>query len=359
MPKIEKQIFTTSFYIYIILFSIAIVIICFFPYWFTRPSFLKDTDFTEKGQIGDVIGGTMSPFIGIAAALLTFIAFWVQYKANLQQTLQFENQANDVTVERFENKFYELLRIQRENLNEIEIADIKGRKVFIFMFYEFRFCYAHIKKFIETYNKNELGFTVDDEDVIVDIAYHIFFMGIGDNSDKLVIASLIGKCDQDFLISLISYLKINVKDEWKKNTAAKFEIELKNHNKLIYNSKYMPLGGHISRLGHYFRHLYQTVKFISEQNEELFSEEKKCEYAKTLRAQLSDYEQLILFYNINSTLGNAWVNPKHNFIRRFRMIKNMPVPLADFGIIPKIKFKNDISHWNKKNKSFFEWDERH
>ena len=45
----------------------------------------------------------MSPFIAIAAAILTFFAFWVQYKANEQQKI-------DLKVERFENKFYELLR---------------------------------------------------------------------------------------------------------------------------------------------------------------------------------------------------------------------------------------------------------
>ena len=40
------------------------------------------------------------------------------------------------------------------------------------------------------------------------------------------------------------------------------------------------------------------------------------------------------------------------------MIKNMPVPLADFGIIPNAIFKNEIEYWKNKGKSFFEWDER-
>lgn len=356
----DENIFDTSFWVFVSVFSILIGLICFFPYWLTKPALTENLNFSGTGQIGDTIGGTMTPFIAIAAALLTFIAFWVQYKANKQQAQQFKNQADDVTIERFENKFYELLRIQRENTTEIDIAEVsKGRKAFISMFYEFRFCYAQTKKFIEDYNKKELGFLENDEETIIDIAYHIFFMGIGDNSDKLVIASLAGRCEQKFIIDLIIYLDETIKQVWKKDIKTKFEVKLNdNPNTLTYRSKYLPLGGHISRLGHYFRHLFQTVNFISEQDQVLFKEDKKCEYAKTLRAQLSDYEQLLLFYNVCSSLGKAWTSKEQNFIKRFRMIKNMPLPLADFGVTPQQKFKDDIQYWKDQKKAFFEWDER-
>jgi len=323
-------------------------------------------DFTNTGQIGDTIGGTISPFVAIAAALLTFIAFWVQYKANIKQTEQFKTQANDTTIERFENKFYEAIRLHKENINEIEISKpsldnyTKRRKAFISMFFEFRFGYALIKKFIEKYNSKELGFLENDEETIIDIAYHIFFMGIGNNSDKLIIKSLAGICEQKFIMDLINFIDDKYK---KKRIDAKktieFEIKLKgNPNPLKYKAKYIPFGGHMSRLSHYFRHLYQTVKFISEQDNKIIKPEMKQEYAKILRAQLSDYEQLLLFYNVNSSLGNAWLNGNINFIKEYRMIKNMPVPLADFGIIPSKIFKNEIEYWKNKSKSFFEWDER-
>jgi hypothetical protein len=356
----EMNIFNYSFWFSIIIFSILIGVICIFPYWFTSNSNSSGVDFSKTGQIGDTIGGIMGPFIAIAAAVLTFIAFWVQYQANRQQVAQFQRQAEDVTIERFESKFYELLRIQRGNINEIQIgSSLNGRKAFISMFFEFRFCYAMTKKFIEDYNHEELGFESTDEPTILDIAYHIFFMGIGDNSDKLVIVSLAGRCEQQFLFDLISYLHIHVKETYELNSNEVFRIKLHdNPNVLQYSSKYMPLGGHISRLGHYFRHLFQAVKFIAEQDQELFPEDKKCEYTKTLRAQLSDYEQLLLFYNVVSTLGNAWTKEPANFIKRFRMIKNMPTPLADFAILPNERFASEIEFWKRKGKSFFEWDER-
>lgn len=60
----------------------AIVIIlasCFAPWLFTLPGGI---DFTNTGEIGDTIGGTMSPFVGIAGVIMTFVAFMMQVGAN-------------------------------------------------------------------------------------------------------------------------------------------------------------------------------------------------------------------------------------------------------------------------------------
>ena len=138
------------FWVGIGIFSLIIGIICFFPYWFTSRSF-HDIDFSKTGQIGDTLGGIMGPFIAIAAAVLTFLAFWVQYQANLQQRQQFvtelanqkknaEDQERIWKVERIENKFFSMLQIHRENINEINITDgIKGRESFKHMFNELKF----------------------------------------------------------------------------------------------------------------------------------------------------------------------------------------------------------------------------
>lgn len=92
-------------------------------------------DFTETGQIGDTIGGTTAPFIAMAAAYLTFIAFWVQYKSN-------QNQREDIALERFNTNFYNLLNIHEEITNNLEfeywydgkVNSIKGRSAFRFAF---------------------------------------------------------------------------------------------------------------------------------------------------------------------------------------------------------------------------------
>ena len=60
----------------------ALVIIlagCLAPWPFTLPSSI---DFANTGQIGDTIGGTISPFVGIAGVIMTFVAFMMQVRAN-------------------------------------------------------------------------------------------------------------------------------------------------------------------------------------------------------------------------------------------------------------------------------------
>lgn len=91
-------------------------------------------------------------------------------------------------------------------------------------------------------------------------------------------------------------------------------------------------GGHQFKLGHYYRHLFQSVKYIDEQ--ELLSYKEKYEYLKTLRAQLSTPEQYLLFFNTISSMGRAWelnrlsTIPNEHFncylITKYNFIKNIP-----------------------------------
>ena len=115
------------------------------------------------------------------------------------------------------------------------------------------------------------------------------------------------------------------------------------------NIKYLPFSGHISRLGHYYRHLFQTVKYVAEQEEKIIP--NKYIYLKTLRAQLSTHEQLFLYYNALSVLGEPWL--KNGYLTEYRMIKNIPLPMASFGIYPKKK----LGDKNSKGELLFEWDE--
>lgn len=78
----KNSTFDKEFKTYMLWFFVGAVVVCGLPWLFTRCWLM---DFSDTGQIGDTIGGIMGPFIAIAAAGLTFIAFWVQYKANIQQ----------------------------------------------------------------------------------------------------------------------------------------------------------------------------------------------------------------------------------------------------------------------------------
>lgn len=72
-----------SLTISILLISLFAIIFSFFsPSIFTLAASKKSLNFTETAQIGDTLNGLMGPFIALAGVLLTFLAFYMQIKAN-------------------------------------------------------------------------------------------------------------------------------------------------------------------------------------------------------------------------------------------------------------------------------------
>lgn len=102
---------------------------------------------------------------------------------------------------------------------------------------------------------------------------------------------------------------------------------------------------HQLELGHYFRFLYNSFRFISE------SEFRDGYHGKLLRSQLSDQELLVLFYNCLSEQGKNF----QRFAAEFELFDNLPTVrllnskhaiLLDrkcFGDNPMLTFK-DMKH---------------
>jgi hypothetical protein len=334
-------------------FILFILLILFFPYLFTQLSWFS-WGFSEKpGEIGDAIGGTLGPFVAISAAILTFFAFWVQFKAN-------EQQKNDLKTERFENKFYEILRLHRANVEEMSIADrVVGRKCFVKLFNEFRYCYIIINDQYEAGKVNKPEVFAGTEIDILELAYTIFFYGIGDDSEKQFHHQLseVEKKLYESSRDIMSNLQDRYSDAKGKNPSIKyysFKLLLtETPDELLVKFYYQPFDGHTDLLGHYYRHLYQTVSYVVGQEGEYFSKEVKYSYVKTLRAQLSNHEQLMLYYNSASWFDDQW----KVYFTDYRLIKNLPLGLADFGEKPEEKYKDDIKRLRKEKIEMFELHE--
>ncbi|HTM99757.1 MAG TPA: putative phage abortive infection protein [Pedobacter sp.] len=282
--KTEKnETFDSKFWKIFIPFLLLISIILFFPYWFTKTSWFE-IDFSKTGQVGDTIGGVLGPFVALAAAILTFFAFWVQFKAN-------EQQKKDLKIERFENKFYELLNLHKSNVQEATIKDLTGRRTFVHMFYELRFCYITVKDFYNSTTKEDKKNYQYQKINLMNFAYKIFFHGIGVYSEKHFIKYLnsgelhLFEKVKDYLEKVIQdkYLEYKEKNPSKKYYTHGLPVSGKP-NEFTIEFYYFPFDGHNSRLGHYYRHLFQTAKFVIEQKD--FDDKTKYSYIKTLRAQL-------------------------------------------------------------------------
>lgn len=238
----NHKTFTIDFWVYLIIFIVFISIVCYFPTLFTKTGNL---DFRETGQIGDTIGGIMGPFVAIAAAILTFLAFWVQFKAN-------EQQRKDIALERFESNLFQLIQIQEnitnnlqflayDNSNLLNKVKISGRQIFK-AFYE--------EKYTPLWG---------------------------------------------------------IKDDIKEKGIISYEEEKD-----------------IGILDHYFRHLYRVFKFIDEAPIFINNKKKKYDYACIMRASLSQYELIMLFYNCLSSNGREKFKP---LIERYAIFNNLRIEL--------------------------------
>jgi hypothetical protein len=351
--KMGVRTFDGTFVVITILFLLVISIFLCFPYWFTQFK-IFEWGFSDKpGEIGDAIGGTLGPFVAIAAAILTFLAFWVQFKAN-------EQQRRDLQIERFENKFYELLRLHRANVDELNIADrVTGRKCFVQLFNELKYAYLIVKDQFNVQTEEEKELYSKHKIDLLKFSYTIFFYGVGVNSEKELLPSfneaenkLYWNCKTVFTDYQTKY--IESKKEHPNIRYFTFDLPLNGipdeRTKVFY---YLPFNGHTARLGHFYRHLFQTVKYIVEQDTNLFDFKEKYSYVKMLRAQLSNHEQLLLYYNSVAWFPNKW----KLYFTDYRLIKNIPLKLADFGISPEEKYKDDIARLAARNITMFEGHE--
>ncbi|WP_320168131.1 putative phage abortive infection protein [Mangrovibacterium marinum] len=291
-------------------------------------------------QFGAFVGGIL-----LAATLV--YQFYTFKKQKEQSELQFRKT-------QLQSRFYEMIKYHRENVLEFKhvLPDkekqttVEGRKVFVEIYKQF----LELHEFVSDKNRlarhnihsvsklfsgtdsetisqirKQIGASEDHQGDIkvtkfawIDISYHILFFGLAGERERSALLTL-NRYNHEFLDEIFDELE---------NKNASYDKRDKGFIK--YN------GGHLHRLGHYYRHLFQTVKLI-DQTEDLTYEEKYA-YVKNLRAQLSTYEQIMLYIDSISGLGNQWEfgDEKNYFITKYNLIQNIPVRMLPFEIIPTL-----------------------
>ncbi|PVX36759.1 putative phage abortive infection protein [Janthinobacterium sp. 78] len=234
------------------------------------------------GLLGDFVGG----YIGSYFALVSIVL--------LYRTLKSQRQAYQ--LQSFEAKYFELLKMHRENVAELEIQGTSGRKIFVLMIRELRSLLDVVKSVAASH-----GQTLTQKER-VQIAYNCFFFGTGPNSSRMLRQSL-----AEFNSAFINSLENELDRPETKQQAQK-------ERKLAF----VPFEGHQSRLGHYYRHLYQAVRYVDQQKIDI----DKYEYTKTIRAQLTTHEQALLLLNSLTPMGKSWWDRK--FMIEYRMVQNLP-----------------------------------
>lgn len=199
--------------------------------------------------------------------------------------------------------------------------------------------------------------------IINELAFQFVFWGVPKDASQDLKKSL-DHYTEDTINSITDYIKA-IPVQYSKTSGAdmiwrrfrsvnKYTLKsiLKIHSEYTLNKPIKFFGGHQHRLSHYFRHLYQTIKYIDEQPPWILSLRKKKEYVKLLRAQMSNYEQAIVFINSLSGVGKNWEydNKKGiKFITDYKLIKNLPKHFVP-GMNPKWFYPEIDFEFEYKNK---------
>ena len=232
-----------------------------------------------------------------------------------------------------ENHFFNMLNYHSANVRSLRIKHIKktksknkveGRRAFVV----FSMQLIRLLEVVEIINTDlELNLTKNE---IIDIAYIAFYYGIDDEQQERSINKLsMYNKPEEITRKLIDY-KNKLKKEEKINIGRTNQTSLSS----------------------YFRNIFNTIKFIDKST--ILSEKEKHKYIKIYRAQFSNPELVVLFFNIVSRFGLKW---KYNdFILNYEIIKNIPFDYCgnyhtnDFFIM---KYEEDELKTQLTKKTFF------
>jgi hypothetical protein len=264
-------------------------------------------DRESAAQLGAFVGGYVGPFFALIGIVL------------LVATLRSQQDASE--KQHFETKYFELIKMHRENVAELDLQETSGPRLFVLMIRELR-CVLEVLREISEASNQRLSQTQ-----ALHIAYYCLFFGVGPNSSRMLKMSL-STFEPTFVDAIEGQLN---------------RRETKDHFKAARNFGYVPFEGHQSRLGHYYRHLYQLVRYVDQQTIDI----EKYEYVKTIRAQLSTHEQALLLINSLTPMGQNWW--RKGFIIKYRLVQNIPHGFFDSST------ELDMTPLFKPG--YFEWEE--
>ena len=241
-------------------------------------------DWEECGQFGDLFGSVNALFSGLAFAGLVITIIQQRHDLQLQrqaidQSKKDINQQNEtMKIERFENTFFNMIEVQQSIVNDLYAADSHPEKVNE-----------------EAPNSHELitkEILTKDEYRGRNLFYYVF---------KL--------CKHELANNIFPY----------KTSASGLSEVIKFRGKACFDD-YMTT----TMFDHYFRHLYTILKFIEENN--WLGEAKQYQYATFVRATLSRYELVMLYYN-------GFFHPKmKKLMERYCLLNNIRKDLLPMSL---------------------------
>lgn len=189
----------------------------------------------KLGQVSDWISGATVPFFTFASVILLYLAYRTQKQELEEARKQLVAQNESIELQRFENTFFHMLTLYHEIVKSISYNEQTSL----------------------TYNPNE------------NYSGRVYF---------------------EFAYGRLGFLYKALHSHSDEGSPYKLDYELESMNE-VFGTFFR---GQQSVIGHYIRHLLSMVKFIASAK---MDKTQKQFYFDVLRAQLSTYELVILFYS--------------------------------------------------------------
>lgn len=240
----------------------------------------------HRGQFGDLFGVVNALFSGLAFAGLIItirqqhLVLEYQRQAIIQtqlelqnQTTEFDEQKETLRIERFENTFFKMLEVQQSIVNDLYATDSHKERV-------------------------EADSPYYNGRLLKEVLAHDEYRG------RNLFYYAFCRCNHDVAT------RPNRQPEWVPGLYNVIKRLGKNHFDDYFTT---------TMFDHYFRHLYTILKFITEND--WLTEDKQYKYATFVRATLSRYELVMLYYN-------GFFHPKmKQMIEQYTMLNNLRMDL--------------------------------
>lgn len=253
-----------------------------------------------RGQFGDLFGSVNALFSGLAFAGLVITIIQQRHDLQLQrqainQSKKDVNQQNEtMKIERFENTFFKMLEVQQSIVNDLYATDSHTEWV----------------KQDAPDGRSAKEILTKDEYRGRNLFYYVFVL-----------------CNHKLANQIFPY----------DTSASGLSEVIKFRGKACFDD-YMTT----TMFDHYFRHLYTILKFIEEND--WLGETKQYQYATFVRATLSRYELVMLYYN-------GFFHPKmKKMMERYCLLNNIRKDLLPMSL----EYNNYLKRVGLTNNDLYE-----
>ncbi|MEO4005016.1 putative phage abortive infection protein [Flavobacterium sp. CAU 1735] len=292
-----KKLLQTLFTIIITTFSI-VGFVGFFVIIFDNEYFQTTYKFDPKlaADFGTFFGGFIGTIFSIVSVLLLIYTIISQNSDSKRADL--------------ETNFFRMIDYHNQNVNQIKVTNLdttkndisEGRRTFV----QFKIQIHRLLPIVSEVNiENNLNL---DKNQQLDIAYIIFYYGL-EGSWMTFITEKLQRYPQPAKISQKILEKLNAYPQLKYGRTNQ------------------------TNLSTYFRNMYNAIKMVDESR--YLTTQQKQNLIKIYKAQLSNPELYIIFFNVLSRFGKKW--KENGYITKYEFLRNIPKDYCD-GYDPKQYF---------------------